>query len=41
MKQNQQYTAREIRMEVMMELLREASEAELDLVLRFAQGLLS
>lgn len=40
MKQTQQDTTRETRLEVMMELLREASEYELDLILRFVQTLL-
>lgn len=42
MKQTQHdKTDREIRLEMMMELLREASEYELDLILRFAQTLLA
>lgn len=40
MKQTQQDTTRETRLEVMTELLREASEYELDLILRFTQTLL-
>lgn len=40
MTQTQQDTTRETRLDVMTELLRDASEYELDLILRFTQTLL-